>query len=75
MDFFALENSLLPERNSSKHFNKKKHPCDCDEFKVMRGGSDVRIICSKCQRDLTIEREKLEKMIKKVITANKEGKA
>ena len=49
---------------------KKKHPCASDLFKVMRGGSDVRIICEKCQRDLTIPREKLEKMIKKVISAN-----
>jgi len=47
---------------------KKKHPCSSDIFKVMRGGSDVRIICDKCGRDLTIPREKLEKMIKKVIT-------
>lgn len=52
---------------------KKQHPCSCDEFKVMRGGSDVRIICCKCQRDLTIQREKLEKMIKKVISENKES--
>ena len=46
---------------------KKKHPCSSDIFKVMRGGSDVRIVCTKCKRDLTIQREKLEKMIKKVI--------
>lgn len=50
---------------------KKKHPCSSDTFKVARGGSDVRIICQSCGRDLTIPREKLEKMIKKVIiTAN-----
>lgn len=48
---------------------KKKHPCSSDTFKVMRGGSDVRIICKICGRDLTIPREKLEKMIKKVISA------
>ncbi len=46
---------------------KKKHPCNCDLFKIMRGGSDVRIVCTSCGRDLTIPREKLEKMIKKVI--------
>ena len=51
---------------------KKKHPCSSDVFKVMRGGSDVRIVCTKCQRDLTIPREKLEKMIKKVVSANEE---
>ena len=47
---------------------KKKHPCSSDTFKVARGGSDVRIICKICGRDLTIPREKLEKMIKKVIS-------
>ena len=52
---------------------KKKHPCSSNEFKVMRGGSDVRIICSRCGRDLTIQREKLEKMIKKVVPAEKES--
>ncbi|MBE6644006.1 MAG: DUF951 domain-containing protein [Ruminococcaceae bacterium] len=52
---------------------KKKHPCSCDEFKVMRGGSDVRIICTGCGRDLTVQREKLEKMIKKVISDKKEN--
>ena len=46
---------------------KKKHPCSSDLFKVMRGGTDVRIVCTICGRDLTIPREKLEKMIKKVI--------
>ena len=47
---------------------KKKHPCSADKFKVQRSGSDVRIICTGCSRDITIPREKLEKMIKKVIT-------
>ena len=49
---------------------KKKHPCSSDVFKVLRGGSDVRIVCTKCQRDLVIPREKLEKMIKKVVPAS-----
>ena len=45
---------------------KKSHPCSSDTFKVVRTGSDVRIICEKCKRDLTLPREKLEKMIKSV---------
>ena len=45
---------------------KKKHPCGSDVFKVVRVGSDVRIVCSGCNRDLTIAREALEKMIKKI---------
>ena len=45
---------------------KKKHPCGSDTFKVMRLGSDVRVLCCGCGRDLTIARESLEKMIKKI---------
>ena len=47
---------------------KKKHPCSSSTFTVTRVGSDVRIICTGCGRDLTIQREALERMIKKVIT-------
>ena len=47
---------------------KKKHPCSSDIFKILKVGSDVKIVCDGCGRDLMIEREKLEKMIKKVIT-------
>ena len=46
---------------------KKKHPCGSDVFTVLRLGSDIKIRCSVCGRDLTIEREKLEKMTKKVV--------
>ena len=45
---------------------KKKHPCSSDLFKVARLGSDVRIICQGCGRDLTVQRDSLEKMIKRV---------
>lgn len=50
---------------------KKKHPCGTDTFTVLRCGSDIRIICDGCGRDLTLPREALEKMIKKVITTEK----
>ena len=48
---------------------KKKHPCGSFSFKVVRIGSDVRIICEGCSRDLTVSRENLEKMVKKVETS------
>ncbi len=44
---------------------KKKHPCGESRFRVLRVGSDVRIVCTGCGRDLTLPREKFEKMIKK----------
>ena len=46
---------------------RKKHPCGSELFTVLRVGSDVRIRCLGCQRDLTLERVKLEKTIRKVI--------
>jgi hypothetical protein len=45
---------------------KKNHPCGSDTFRVLRVGSDIRIECTGCGRDLTLPREKLEKSIKRV---------
>ena len=45
---------------------KKKHPCGGFDFKVARCGSDVRIVCIGCGRDLTIPRITLEKAIRAV---------
>ena len=46
---------------------KKPHPCGGRLFAVLRGGTDVRIVCGTCGRDVTVPRLKLEKNIKKVI--------
>ena len=46
---------------------KKKHPCGSFLFRVIRAGSDVRIICEGCGRDVTLPRERLEKSIKKTV--------
>ena len=45
---------------------KKPHPCGEKCFSVMRIGSDIRIICTRCGRDMTLPRIKLEKAIKKI---------
>lgn len=45
---------------------KKNHPCGCRRMKVARIGSDIRVICMGCERDMTIPRQKLEKYIKEV---------
>lgn len=47
---------------------KKEHPCGGNRFEVLRTGSDIRIKCSLCGRDMTVPRVKLEKNIKKVIS-------
>lgn len=49
---------------------KKQHPCGEKHMKVLRVGSDIRIVCVKCGRDVTVAREKLEKNIRKVISAS-----
>lgn len=51
---------------------KKPHPCGTHKMKVVRVGSDIRIICEGCGRDMTLPREKLEKAIRS-IDANKDG--
>lgn len=48
---------------------KKPHPCGGDLFRVVRVGSEVRVICESCGRDMTVERVKLEKAIKQVFSA------
>ena len=48
---------------------KKPHPCGEKHFRVMRVGSEVRILCVGCGRDMVLERVKLEKAIRKLIPA------
>ena len=47
---------------------KKPHPCGCKTFKVLRIGADIKIICQGCDHSLTLDRIKVEKMIKKIIS-------
>ncbi len=45
---------------------KKKHPCGCDRFTVLRIGADFRIKCLECGREVMLERIKVEKNIRKL---------
>ena len=45
---------------------KKPHPCGDKRFRVMRVGSEVRIVCLGCGRDMVLDRIKLEKAIRKL---------
>ena len=47
---------------------KKPHPCGKREFRIVRVGSLCRVICTGCGRDMEIDRIKLEKAIKKVVS-------
>ena len=46
---------------------KKANPCGTNRMKVLRVGSDIRIVCLGCGRDVTVAREKLEKNIRKIL--------
>lgn len=46
---------------------KKPHPCGGHQFQILRVGGDVRIVCTSCGRDMTLNRIKLENAIKKII--------
>ena len=35
---------------------KKPHPCGERHFRVMRVGSEVRIVCAGCGRDMVLDR-------------------
>ncbi len=46
---------------------RKPHPCGAKQFKVLRVGSEIRVVCLGCGRDMTLDRIKFEKAIKKII--------
>ena len=46
---------------------KKPHPCGSKQFKILRVGSEMRIMCLGCSHDMTIDRIKLEKSVKRFI--------
>ena len=49
---------------------KKPHPCGNKLFRVLRAGSDVRIVCNECGRDMTLDRIKLEKSVKSITASD-----
>ena len=51
---------------------KKPHPCGCTQFKILRVGSDVRIVCQGCGRDMVMDRIKLEKSIKSITVSDQD---
>ncbi len=51
---------------------KKPHPCGCSDFLVKRVGSQVRIVCCTCGRDMDVDRIKLEKSIKSITVSDQD---
>ena len=61
---------VLPLRPEDRIQMKKPHPCGGKIFRIVRVGSEVRVICESCGRDMTLDRVKLEKAIKQILTDN-----
>ena len=59
---------IIPLHAGDRLQMKKQHPCGGGIFAVMRVGSEVRIKCETCGRDMTIDRVKLEKSIRRNLT-------
>ena len=51
---------------------KKEHPCGSKQFKVIRVGTTMRVVCLGCSRDMEIDRLKFEKATKKIIFTEEE---
>ncbi len=49
---------------------KKVHPCGNKHFRVLRVGSEMRVVCLGCGRDMNIDRIKLERATKKIISSD-----
>ena len=63
---------IIPLHPNDRIQLKKSHPCGGNTFRVVRVGSEVRVLCETCGRDMTLDRIKLEKAIRKILDKNKE---
>jgi hypothetical protein len=63
---------IIPLRAGDRLRLKKPHPCGGSVFSVLRVGSEVRVRCETCNRDMAVDRIKLEKAIRQIIKAEDE---
>lgn len=47
---------------------KKQHACGCKQFEIVRVGMDIKIKCTNCKRLIMLDRQTLEKRIKKIVS-------
>lgn len=53
---------------------RKAHPCGSYDWKVVRLGADIGLECLGCQRRVLLERRKLSRRLKKIISENLDPK-
>lgn len=48
---------------------RKPHPCGSYEWKVVRLGADIRLVCQGCDRRVMLSRRELARRVKKIATS------
>ena len=59
--------AIIPIRVGDRIRLKKPHSCGGSLFTILRVGSEVRVKCETCKRDMTVNRIKLEKAIRQIV--------
>ncbi len=63
-----IDTSLITISLGDIYELKKKHPCGCKNFEVVRIGADCKIKCLGCGHIILIDRVELKKRIKTLIS-------
>jgi hypothetical protein len=53
---------------------KKKHPCGCDQWEIIRTGVDMKIKCLQCGRIIMLPRLEFRKKVKQLVKSNSQNK-
>jgi hypothetical protein len=53
---------------------RKPHPCGGYEWRVVRLGADIGLVCQTCQRRVMLTRREVEKRTKAVVARGPEAK-
>ena len=48
---------------------RKAHPCGGFDWKIVRLGADIGLICTTCQHRIMLSRRELAKKMKSIVTA------
>jgi hypothetical protein len=54
---------------------RKPHPCGGFEWEIVRIGADIGLRCLKCKHRVLVPRSRIEKRIKKVLSAEEAAAA
>jgi hypothetical protein len=54
---------------------RKQHPCGGTEWRVVRLGADIGLICSTCGRRMMLPRRKLNRSLKEILPEPEEERA